>query len=240
MTHSAEELSAVTLLKRERVATMNAIRQKLGVSHMTVFRALRNYGYLTSYNFNARYYTLADIPSFDQYGLWTYGEVRFSRYGTVDQTIVQLVQHSAGGFTITELQHRLGTHVHNQVSQLFQAKRLTRLTIGRCSFYMSVEPKQQTNQEKVRREQSVKPVLRPKHREKGRLGIPEGLDISVVLEMLVEMIRAPELSEASLSRRLQGRGVAIKAGQVREVMGYYSLKKKRHLSSSNARKRITR
>ncbi len=240
MTHTSEELSAVTLLKKERVSTMNVMREKLGVSHMTVFRALRNYGYLSSYNFNASYYTLADIPTFDQYGLWTYGKVRFSRYGTVEKTIAQLVQHSAGGLTITELQHRLETRVHNQVSQLVQAKRLTRLTIGRCSFYMSAEPKQQTNQEKVRREQSMKSVLRSSQRKKGRLGIPEGLDISVVLEMLVEMIRAPELSEASLSRRLQGRGVAIKAEQVRDVIGYYSLKKKRHVSSSNARKRIAR
>ena len=236
MTHSPEESPVVTLLRGERVATMNAMRQKLEVSHMTVFRALRNYGYLTSYNLNASYYTLRDIPNFDQYGLWAYGEACFSRYGTLNQAIFQLVQHSAGGLSITELQHRLGTCVHNQVSQLVQARRLSRLTLGRCSFYMSVEPKRQTNQEAMRREQSRKPVLRSSQGEKGELGVPEGLDISVVLEMLVEMIKFPELSEASLSRRLQGRGVAIKAEQVRDVVGHYSLKKKRHPSSSNASK----
>ena len=159
MTNSLEESPVVALLRGERVATMSTMRQKLEISHMTVFRALRNYGYLTSYNLNASYYTLRDIPNFDQYGLWAYGEACFSRFGTLNEAILQLVQHSAGGLNITELQHRLGTCVHNQVSQLVQARRLSRLPLGRCSFYMSVEPKLQTNQEAMRREQSRKPVL---------------------------------------------------------------------------------
>jgi hypothetical protein len=38
-------------------------------SKTTALRLLRKQGYLTSYNLNARYYTIDGIPQFDEYGL---------------------------------------------------------------------------------------------------------------------------------------------------------------------------
>ena len=56
-------------------------------SRMSVFRRLRDMGYFTSYTHNGRYYTLADIPEFDEYGLWRYQEVGFSQHGTLRATV---------------------------------------------------------------------------------------------------------------------------------------------------------
>ena len=62
---------------------------------MTVIRALKKYGYYTSYNRNAGYYVLHDVPEFNEWGLWTYRDIRFSKYGTLTQTIVALCERIA-------------------------------------------------------------------------------------------------------------------------------------------------
>ena len=40
-----KESDVVQRLRRKRVATMKALRHELAISHMTVVRALRKYGY---------------------------------------------------------------------------------------------------------------------------------------------------------------------------------------------------
>ena len=62
----------VKWMKKRKVATMKAMRHQFQLSHMTVFRILKEYGYYTSYNYNATYYALHDVPQFDPLGLWAY------------------------------------------------------------------------------------------------------------------------------------------------------------------------
>ena len=84
------EAAIVRELRRKRVATMRLLCEQFRVSHMTVVRALNKPGYYSSYNLNAAYYTLQDTPQFDEHGLWSYRNVRFSRFGSLPETIVQL------------------------------------------------------------------------------------------------------------------------------------------------------
>ena len=88
---------------------MKLLRHQFQLSHMSVFRILKDYGYYTSYNYNAAYYTLHDVPQFDQAGLWAYRDIRFSRYGTLSETIVALVEKATAGMTVREVEDRLQT-----------------------------------------------------------------------------------------------------------------------------------
>ena len=124
MTKSGSTSAVIELLRERRVATMEAMRKRLDVCHMTVVRALREYGYFTSYNFNSAYYTLADVPVFNRHGLWSYEQVRFSRHGTLADTIVRAVERSSSGMTVRELESRLEVGVRNHLSRLFRAGRL--------------------------------------------------------------------------------------------------------------------
>ena len=73
--------SLVTLLRRERIATIEQLKATLGTSvDMTVFRKLREISYHTSYSHRGRYYTLDDVARFDKRGLWTYRDVHFSQF----------------------------------------------------------------------------------------------------------------------------------------------------------------
>ena len=47
---------------RKKVLTKAELLQACGCSPMTAWRILHQQGYLTSYNHNAKYYTLAHIP----------------------------------------------------------------------------------------------------------------------------------------------------------------------------------
>ena len=53
----------VTACQRMKVLTKKELLQAAGCSTMTAWRWLRAEGYFTSYNHNARYYTLVGIPS---------------------------------------------------------------------------------------------------------------------------------------------------------------------------------
>ena len=56
-------------------------------SRMTVFRRFREIGYLLSFSNGGRYYTLEDIPVFDDQGLWFHYDIGLfaSRYTQADR-----------------------------------------------------------------------------------------------------------------------------------------------------------
>ena len=64
---------------------------------MTVFRKLRALGYRTSYSHRGKYYTLANIPQFDEQGLWCYRAVCFSRDGNLLATTQRFVEEAKRG-----------------------------------------------------------------------------------------------------------------------------------------------
>ena len=92
---------------RKQVLTKAELLQACGCSAMTAWRILRQQGYLTSYNHNAKYYTLARIAQFDEQGLWAYRDIRFSKWGTLPETVLGQIELSAAGMTARELEELL-------------------------------------------------------------------------------------------------------------------------------------
>ena len=149
-----KERKLVNWIRKRKVATMRHLRYQFQVCHMTVFRALKKQGYHTSYNHNASYYTLADVPEFDDWGLWAYRDVRFSRFGSLPDTLVALVERAPAGLTCDELEHRLQTRVANLLSRLVQHRRLQCQRLqGRQVVYLGHESKQGRQQLEKRRQQ---------------------------------------------------------------------------------------
>ena len=134
------EQKLVNWLRTRKVATMRHLQHQFQICHMTVFLALKKVGYHTSYNRNAGYYTLADVPKFDDGGLWAYRDVRFSLAGTLLETLVALATQAPAGLTVGELEERLQTPVANLLSRLVQHGRLQRQVLrGRHVVYLSPE-----------------------------------------------------------------------------------------------------
>lgn len=215
------EQKVIGWLRRTTVATMKQIRHQFHISHMTVVRALKKFGYYASYNHNAAYYVLHDVPEFDDWGLWTYRDVRFSRYRTLPATIVAVVEKAPAGLTVRELEERLRVEAGNVVSRLASQGQVQReRLVGRHVLYLARAPEMRAQQLQLRRRQLQEGAP-------GATELPAGCSAIDVIEILRAMILASDDDPARLARRLQARGIQITGGQVHRVLEHYEVEKKR-------------
>ena len=71
---------------------------------MTVFRKLKDLGYLSCYSHRGSFYTLECIPTFDDNGLWSHEGVHFSKHGTLRNTARVLVEQAEAGLLAGEVE----------------------------------------------------------------------------------------------------------------------------------------
>ena len=102
-----------------KVLDLAQVKAALGTPvKMTALRKLRQLDYHSSYSHAGRYYTLERIARWDGHGLWSSTGIRFSRHGTLVETMAQLVDAAAGGWVSAELEDVLGVRVHDGSAQL--------------------------------------------------------------------------------------------------------------------------
>jgi len=207
------------LLFKKKILTMQQLTNEIGCSYMTVLRHLKSHkpGYLTSYNFNARYYTLADIPEFDQYGLWTFQNVRFCKYGSLTNTITQLIAHSPKGLEIKEIEEILNVNVAPIVTRLFKQGCINRKKLGGIFFYFNTSDSEMEKQLKEHQEEE---------REKISLLLPEP---ERIIAVLVDVIKDPRAKLFEIHNRLSTMGIKISPDEIKAIFLYYDLKKKKRL-----------
>jgi hypothetical protein len=147
-----------SFLRRKQIATLEELKQILGTtSTMTVFRKLKKLGYRTSYSHRGKYYTLAEIPQFDEPGLWSCRGVWFSRDGTLLATVRRFVEQAPAGLTASEVQAVLNVEVKQPLLQLYQHKGVDRHVVEGVYVYSSREAGRQREQ-RLRRE--ARPAVR--------------------------------------------------------------------------------
>ena len=183
-------------------------------SRMTVFRRLRKVGYLSSFTHGGRYYTLLDVPSFDERGLWFHGDIGFSRAGTLKQTVAEQVEQAPEGRTHHELEHLLRVRVHNTLLELVRQGRIGREHFQRKNLYVSADPDRAAEQVAGRHE--LVALLAEVHRV---------LTDEEVVCVLVEALRAaPEIPAPDLVfQRLRARGVCLEPRHVVQVYEAHEL-----------------
>ena len=204
----------VELFYKEKILTKKQLTQTSGCSNMTAWRILSEHGYITSYNFNAKYYTLTDIAVFDKNGLWSYRKVRFSKYGSLTNTVVAVVFNSRCGLEKNELQQLLGVNVIPIVSKLYRQGKLYREKVDGIFVYL------QTNEDQWRRQLShrASDIIKDKHRQ---LPEPER-----IIAVLVELIQRVDLQPQQLTRRLSRKGMKVTTTEIRAILQHYQLTKK--------------
>lgn len=126
------------LLHRQKIATLEELKSALGTKvDLTVVRKLRELSYLTSYSHRGRYYTLQEIPRFDELGLWSFRSVWFSKYGTLISTVEALVEASEAGYYASELENVLHVSVKVPLLKLVREERLARQEVLGRYLYLS-------------------------------------------------------------------------------------------------------
>jgi hypothetical protein len=117
----------VEVFQRQAVATLPELKAALGTEvDLTVFRKLAPLDYTTSYSHRGAYYTLQSIARYDAQGLWSYQDVRFSRHGTLLDTVAVLTTQAPAGYFTEELDAAVGVPSKDALRQLVQRDRLQR------------------------------------------------------------------------------------------------------------------
>jgi hypothetical protein len=199
------------------VATLPEIQDGLGgVSHMTVFRLLREVPYRRSYNCNGRHYTAFDPARFDRFGLWRFREIRFSTDGSLKATVRRMVLEAQAGLTHPELADRLGVRVHNTLLGLTRAAAIGRQELAGGFVYLHPDPARGEEQLRHRRERATTTAAVHSARE-------VELSDRVVIAVLLALLRAPGGSVADVVRGLRGHAPPISSAQVQAVFARYDL-----------------
>lgn len=215
----ASENALRSYFRKHRVAEISALFRLLETrSRMSVFRRLKAIGYRSSFNHAGRYYTLSDVPQFDQWGLWFHGDAGFSCAGTLKATVVELVEGSAAGMPPKDLLALLKLPVantlYNTLHGLRREARIQRQALGGYHLYISADRKRANNQLMARRQAIGQEPSAP-------VPVSDETLIAVLVEALqgVEVLAAP----AMLASRLAARGVAVTTAQVEQIFARYGL-----------------
>lgn len=214
------QVALARLFKKQPVVDLDVLRGALGTtSRTTVFRALSAVGYFSSYSHAGRYYTLSDIPRFDEDGLWAHGGVLFSKDRTLRATVVRIVETSAAGHTHTELQARLQLRVHDTLRDLVEDRRLGRVELEQLYLYVSIDRDRAATQ--VARRAQMGPETAPEKKE-------EALEPALVIEVLLEVIHGTvvRIDAHEVASRLAARRVAVTVAQVEEIFRRHQVVKK--------------
>src|SRR5690349_18596230 len=148
------------LLLHDKIATLPDLKRALGTDvDLTVFRKLKELGYLTSYSHSGRFYTLREIAHFGGDGLWSCKPAWFSRYGTLLATAEAFIHGSAAGYFAEELSAILHVGAQDVLRHLLRQKRIARELISGLFLYTSVDPSTRQRQSLTRRSSQSVPTV---------------------------------------------------------------------------------
>lgn len=200
----------LTFIRKKKIATLNQLATLFNCSVRTVQRQMRSWGVLTSYNKNCRYYTLPDIPQYNNYGLWHCHDVSFSKHGNLKDTIVQIVQKSESGISGSELGLIVKLNARSFLSHFRDDPRLKREQNGIRLIYFSSNPAvYQCQKEQLKKCQ----VRQPSDAE--------------AVAILVELIKHPDLTIESLCIRLRNQNLTIGSEMAERFFAFHGLEQKK-------------
>jgi len=206
------------LLRKRRVVTISDLCEVIGTSsRMTVFRRLRQIGYVTSYTHTGRYYTLYDIARFDSDGIWFYDDIGFSQNGSLKNTVIYLVDNGDAGKFHFDLERQLRVRVHNVLLDLVQSEQIRRIKFEGQYLYLSSD-----------KEQSTKQIAQRDRLSMQARRIPAFISEPMVIEILAEVIRQSKRHPRAdqVASALAIRGLPIAEKDVMTVFDQYDIEKK--------------
>lgn len=201
------------LFENKKVLSVGDVMNVVGATtRMTAYKYMKRLEYLSSYTHSGKYYTLKNIPEFDKDGLWHYGDVGFSKYGTLMETIVHVVNDSKNGKTNSELEKQHNVYVQNALLGLVKVKKIRREEQNGVYVYFSPDPEISSRQMKRRKE------IRSTKR------LPDWIIAEILIEVIKSFSKKPQIDE--VVTRLSNRGSLITREQVEQVFKENDLEKK--------------
>jgi len=205
------------LLRSKTVVKFEEIQEALcAASRTTTFRFLKQVQYIRSYNHNGCYYISRESAVFDRLGLYSYGDICFSRDSKLDKTVSRLVCGAEAGLTQRELQDLLKVRVQVLLLNAVRNEKIYREKVKGFYLYLHCDSAIREAQLKVRHSSIATSACSG----------PENflpIDPHVVIKVLLVLIRHPSLGPAAVVRALRGYVPPVTMEQVVSVFDRYSL-----------------
>jgi len=184
-------------------------------SRATTFRYLRQVPYLRSYNHNGCYYRHRDPTLFDRFGLYSQGDIHFSRDGSLDKTVKRLVRESQAGWTHRELQELLCVRVQVPLLAAVRRDEIRRQKMD--GFYLYLHADSTVGESQLQRRRQG---IAEQQTDDGTESLPED---GLIIRVLLVLIRHPGARPADVVRLLRGHSPPIPLEQVVCIFTRYDL-----------------
>ena len=211
------------LLQSNRVMSLKQLRHELGQRpRSSLFRDLKKLDLVTSYTHAGQYHALKSAARFDADGLWFFDQAGFAKYGTLKNTLIQIISNAQAGMTQKELKSLLRIKVQNTLTYLVQSNAVERQLLPKSIYvYLSVEKHKAEDQ--LQRRLAI-------HDRAPEVALPAE---NLIIEILLQLIRAPDCraDAKELGKLLRKRGIVIGDPDIVYVLAYYDIKKKPILKS---------
>jgi len=175
-------------------------------SERTIQRRLKSWGAYTSYNKNCCYYTLTDIPRFNQYGIWKYKGIFFSKFGNLKNTVIAVVEQSESGLSAYELSEIIALPSYTFLSHFKNDPNIQREKHKGVYVYFSKDPDEFDKQKRKRKDIILSKAI---------LDLPTDAEAIIVL---VELIKHPADKIDQLSSRVRRKGVPISTHKIDNLL----------------------
>ncbi len=184
------------LFKKNIAMDIDDLQKQTSSSRITVLRHLKEIGYITSYNKNAKYYTLLEVANFNETGIFNHKGVLFFKNGGIRELVIKEIESSEKGFTAEELNTKIGTRVSVQLHQFVRKNLIT----------------QMNNREKELQKISTN--------EESEL-----TDEKKTITILLEIIQNPNAEPNEIGRVMRENGLKISDNFIENIFVKYDIKK---------------
>ena len=151
---------------------------------------------------------------FNENGIGTYKQAKFSMWGNVKKTIIALVDKSLNGYTAGEINNLLEIRTNKQLSELVQSGGIIRLKEGRNQYYFSKIIDAQRKQIDLMTQKKME-----RHNDTAVLSK------NMVIKILVTIINERETDSNRLQKLLRQQGTKVSVKLIELVNFTYNIKK---------------
>jgi hypothetical protein len=206
------EKLALEQFQQQKIITIDQLVELLTCSVITARRRLKKWKTYTSINQNGRYYTLPQIPVFDDNGLWKYRTVLFSKHGNLTQTIVAMIGASPKGLSAIQIADILDLPPNSSfISRIKNVLGIKREKHQGRFVYFSDQPEVYNRQQDRWFE------------KQDRVDFPTDAQAIIIL---VHLIKHPGISIDQLAKQVSKKDKSINSDSVRRFLKFHSLLKK--------------
>jgi hypothetical protein len=139
------------VFEHQHIYCSEYLKKHFGCSYQCIWENLKKVGYYSSFTHNSKYYTLANIPEFNDNDIWFHtdpviGEIGFTKQKTASKLILWLINSSQTGLTERNLTDLMKIRLCNQLNGLVKQSKIQKVKIENKSYYFSIDKNQYRQQ----------------------------------------------------------------------------------------------